>query len=135
MANALPKIRELLETKLASISGLPDVAWENVKYEPTTGTPFIKPTVVPTIRKPACLGASPQQYYQGLFQIVCFVPNNRGPSELDDLVDLIITNFDATSIISDTDLSIQIRRTEHGQGITESPWHKATISISWFTYV
>lgn len=134
MASILPTIRKLLETKLSEVVGIPDIAWENIKYNPTTGSPYVKPTFIPTIRRPNCVGVNPEQYYQGLFQLECFVPTGRGPSEADELAQLLTTEFDATTTISDTDVSIIIRRTEVSQGITDDAWHKTIVSISWFTY-
>lgn len=134
MASIFPEIRRLLETHLANVVGIPDIAWENVEFEPTTGTSFIKPTILPTIRRPSCAGPNPEQYHQGLFILECYVPNEGGPSASDDLTKLVIDSFETTTIITDGTYSLQIRRAEHSQGVTEGPWRKTIANISWFTY-
>ena len=45
--------RAVLDTKLASVSGLPDVAWENVPYKTDPTVAFLKPTVSPSSRRPS----------------------------------------------------------------------------------
>ena len=134
MANITPRIRELFETKLANTMGVPDIAWENVKYEPQTGVPYVKPTLVPTIRRPSCVGRDQQQYYQGIFIVQCFVPVNKGPSASDSLAQLITEEFEASNTITNGTTSIQIREASQAQGITEGAWHKTIVSISWYTY-
>ena len=134
MSTIFPNIRKLLETQLATTVGVPEIAWENVKFEPTTDTPYVKPTTILTIRRPACVGPNPQQYYQGILILECYTPNNKGPSEVDALVSLLTDRFEATSTISDGTVALQIRTAEHGQGLSDGPWHKTIISISWHTY-
>lgn len=134
MADITSEIRRLLETHLSNVVGIPDIAWENVEFEPTTGTSFIKPTILQTIRRPSCAGPNPEHYYQGLFILECSTPNNEGPSASDDLTKLVIDAFDTTTIITDGTYSVQIRRAERTQGVTEGPWRKTIANISWFTY-
>ena len=53
MANVNNDIRAALESKLSNTAGLPDIAYENVSFSPTTGTSFLQTTYLPTLRRPA----------------------------------------------------------------------------------
>ena len=69
MADINRKIRVALETHLSNLSGLPDIAYENVPYEPTTGQSFIRVAYMPVTRRPAVRGLNPQQEYLSLIHI------------------------------------------------------------------
>jgi hypothetical protein len=53
MASIQNDIRAALESHLAATSGLPSIAYENVAFEPTTGTSFLKVQYLPTVTRPA----------------------------------------------------------------------------------
>ena len=62
MASIHDDIRAALEIKLAATSNIPtQIAYENVSFEPTTGTSYIKTNFIPTSRRPAVRGLNPQQ--------------------------------------------------------------------------
>jgi hypothetical protein len=134
MASIYDNIRTALETELASISGIPDIAWENVSYSPTTGTSFVRPQLMPTVREPAHRGVSPQMYYQGIYRITCFVDENKGPGAADDLADSIIEAFEATTDISNGGTTVSISYAEREMGTNASPWYQVPVNIGWYIY-
>jgi len=134
MASIYDDIRAALEVKLNSVSGLPEVAWENLTYEPTTGTSFVKPRLIPTIREPAVRGLNPQIYYQGLFRVDCFVAEGLGPASADELADKIIDAFEATTDVSHNGTIISIRYAEREQGMPDGAFFMVPVNISWYIY-
>lgn len=134
MASIYDDIRAALEVKLNSVSGLPEVAWENLTYEPTTGTSFVKPRLIPTIREPAVRGLNPQIYYQGLFRVDCFVAEGLGPAAADDLADKIIDAFEATTDVSNGSTIVSIRYAEREQGMPDGAFFMVPVNISWYIY-
>jgi len=134
LASIYDNIRTALETELANISGIPDIAWENVSYSPTTGSSFVRPMFVPTVREPSVRGLNPQMYYQGLFRVMCYTPDNQGPSAADDLADSVIETFEGATDISNGGTTVSIRYAEREQGILESPWYYVPVSIGWYIY-
>ena len=127
-------IRAVLEVNLSNISGLPSVAWENVSFNPQTQSPYIRPRLVPTIRKPAVRGLTPQMYYQGYFLVECYTPENQGPSAADDLADLIMTNLEATTDISHNGLTLCLRYAERDLGTQEGAHYMVPVRIGWYLY-
>jgi hypothetical protein len=99
MAVIYKKIRIALENKLNSISGIPPIAWENVDYVRTSGTSFIEPMMMPTLREPAHRGLNPQMYYRGVFRINIYTPRSQGASAGETIAETIISNFEATTDI------------------------------------
>ena len=134
MASIYDNIRVALEVKLSGISGLPEVAWENLSYTPTTGTSFVKPRLIPTVREPAVRGLNPQIYYQGLFRVDCFVPEGLGPAAADDLADKIIDAFEATTDVSNNGTTVSIRYAEREQGMPDGSFFMVPVNIGWYIY-
>ena len=134
MASVHDKIRAALETHLAGVTDIPDIAWENVKYSPTTGQPFVRPQLLPTLRQPAVRGRNPQMRYQGVFMVVCYASEGNGPSEADALADKIISSFEATTDLSSDSVFVSIDYAERQQGILDSPWYYVPVEIGWYSY-
>jgi len=134
MASIYDDIRVALEVKLSNVSGLPEVAWENLSYTPTTGTSFVKPRLIPTVREPAVRGLNPQIYYQGLFRVDCFVPEGLGPAAADDLADKIIDAFEATTDVTNGSTIVSILYAEREQGMPDGAFFMIPVNIGWYIY-
>jgi hypothetical protein len=127
-------IRACLDTHLAGTVGLPAVAHQNVPYEPTTGTAFVKVDMVPTSRRPAVRGLNPQQRYDGLYSILICTPENLGPGAGYDIADLLLDRFDATTDISLSGLTISIDYSEVRTSFLDSPFYCTPVTIAWYVY-
>jgi hypothetical protein len=127
-------IRACLDTHLAGTASLPAVAHQNVPYEPTTGTSFVKVDMVPTSRRPAVRGLNPQQRYDGLYSILICTPENLGPGAGYDIADLLLDRFDATTDISLSGLTISIDYSEVRTSFLDSPFYCTPVTIAWYVY-
>jgi len=134
MASIYDDIRAALEVTLTGITDLPEIAWENLSYEPTTGQSFVKPRLIPTVREPAVRGLNPQQYYQGIFRVDCFVPEGLGPSAADDLADKIIDAFEATTDVTNGSTIISIRYAEREQGMPDGAFFMVPVNCGWYVF-
>ena len=139
MASIYDDIRAALEVKLSNVSGIPDIAYENVSYSPTTGTPFVQPRLIPVSRRPAVRGINPQNRYDGVFRAFCYAPEGNGPSVADDLADKVIDAFDATTDISftngsDETIIVSVDYAERDNGFVDSPWYYVAVNIGWYIY-
>ena len=139
MASIQNDIRAALESKLAATSGLPVIAYENVAFEPTTGTSFLKVQYLPTVTRPAVRGLNPQLRYQGVFSVTVFAPEGKGPATADDYANKVIDAFAATTDISFTNgdaetIIVSIDYAERQQGMVDSPWYFVPINIGWYIY-
>ena len=50
------KILAALEKRVLDLQGVPSVAWENVKFTPTTGQPYIQTRFMPIDRRSPFIG-------------------------------------------------------------------------------
>lgn len=132
-------IRACLDTHLSGTTGIPTIARQNVPFEPTTGTSFIKADLVPTLRRPAVRGLNPQQRYDGLYSILICTPEGLGSGAGYDIADLLLDRFNATTDISYTNPSAQtyivsIDYSEVRTSFLDSPFYCTPVTIAWFTY-
>ena len=139
MASIHNDIRAALETHISTTADLPTIAYENVVFEPTTGTSFIRVMYLPTVTRPAVRGLNPQLRYQGVFAVTVFTPEGNGPSTADDYVNKVINAFQATTDISFTNaqsqtIKVSIDYAERQQGLIDSPWYHVPINIGWYIY-
>jgi len=139
MASIHKDIRAALETHISNTANLPDISYENVAFDPTTGTSFISVRYMPTSTKPAVRGLNPQLRYQGVFYVTVSTPEGNGPSTADDYTNKVIDAFQATTDISFTNaksetIKVSIDYAERRQGLIDSPWYHVPISIGWYIY-
>ena len=128
------QIRAALELKLSEITSVPFIQYENTPYNPTTGEPFLTCQLLPTSRNPAVVGYNPPQRYQGIFTVLVYTPENKGPKANQDLCDLIIQDFDATTDLLFGGVFTRIQRAEQRVSNKNSPWFITPIDISWYAY-
>jgi hypothetical protein len=134
MSSIFVDIRRGLEYELSQVSGIPSIAYENVSFDPTTGTSWVRPTFIPTSRRPAVRGTSPQQLYTGIFRVDCFVAEGSGPLAGDNLANSIIEAFEATTDITFNSKTISIDYAEREEGRLSSPWYFIPVTIGWYIY-
>jgi hypothetical protein len=138
MASIYDSIRAALEVKLSNVAGIPTIAYENVSFSPVTGQAFVQPRLIPVTRRPAVRGPNPQQRYDGVFRVFCYVPEGQGPAAADDLANKVIEAFDATTDISftsgDTTVIVSVDYAERDNGFVDSPWYYVAVNIGWYIY-
>ena len=134
MASIYDDIRAALEVKLSTVTNVPSIGWENAQFSPTTGQPYLKPRLIPTRREPAVRGTNPQMLYQGIFRVVCYVPEGAGPSAGDDLADKIIDAFEATTDVSQGSTIVSIRYAEREMAEIDGPFYMIPVNIGWYIY-
>tara|TARA_R110000851_G_scaffold109213_1_gene231377 strand:+ start:3311 stop:3730 length:420 start_codon:yes stop_codon:yes gene_type:complete len=133
------EIRAALEVALAGVTDVPQIAWENDKYEPTTGTPYIQVRLLPTARRPAVRGLSPQMRYQGVLQLLVRTPKGTGAAPSQTITENILATFEATTDLSFTNtdsetIYVTIDYSEQVGAYTESPWYTTPINVGWYSY-
>jgi len=139
MADINRDIRAALEGKLANIVGIPPIAYENVNYDPTLGTSYVKSSFQPVSRRPAARGLNPQQLYTGNFIVTVYSPEGNGPGTADAIAETLVEAFEATTDISYTNASaetiiVSIDYAERRQGIHDTPWYFIPVVIRWYIY-
>jgi hypothetical protein len=153
-------IRACLDTHLSGTVGIPTIARQNVPFEPTTGTSFVKADLIPTSRRPAVRGLNPQQRYDGLYSLLICTPEGFGPGAGYDVADLLLARFEATTDITYTNpvdailqengdnlllednsrllignpTIVSIDYSEVRTSFLDSPFYCTPVTIAWYTY-
>ena len=127
-------IRACLDTRLSGTVGIPTIARQNVPFEPTTGTTFVKANLVPTSRRPATRGLNPQQRYDGIYSILVCTPEGLGSGAGYDIADLLLDRFNATTDISNAGLIISVDYSEVRTSFLDSPFYCTPITVAWYVY-
>lgn len=127
-------IRACLDTHLSGTVGIPTIARQNVPFEPTTGTSYVKADMIPTSRRPAVRGLNPQQRYDGLYSILICTPEGLGPGAGYDIADLLLDRFNATTDISNAGLIISVDYSEVRTSFLDSPFYCTPITVAWYCY-
>jgi hypothetical protein len=139
MASIYRDIRAALETKLKAVSGLPSISYENSSYDRKNGTSYVETSFLPTLRRPAVRGLSPQQRYQGVFRVVCYAPEGTGPGAADELADKVLNAFEATTDASYLNSSgeniiVSIDYAEREGGGLDTPFYYVPVNIGFYIY-
>jgi hypothetical protein len=125
-------IQAALDTKLATLSGIPAVKWPNTTYTPVSGTTFLRPTLLPNTSSLASLTA--YQMHRGIYQIDIFVELEKGPSAMLALQDSIKNLFENGRSLTAGSDTIYIQAISPGQGRLEEAWFVGHIDINYICY-
>ena len=133
------KILAALEKRVLDLQNVPSIAWENVKYTPTTGTPYIQTRFMPIDRRSPFIGLDTDgkhfsQRYVGIFQLNLYYPESRGQKPTNTIVNEICDKFDAGTDLSHDGVYVTISQTERMRGINESPWFITPVNVHWYSY-
>jgi len=84
-------------------------------------------------------GINPQKRYDGIFRVSCYVAEGNGPAAADDLANLVIDAFDATTDISYTNsdtetIIVSIDYAERNEGRPVDNWYEVVVDIGWYIY-
>lgn len=139
MASIYRDIRAALETELAAVSGIPDISYENVSYDRANGTSYVETYFVPRTRRPAVRGLNPQQRYDGVFTVVCYAEEGKGPGAADEIADKVLEAFEATTDVSytnsdDETFVVSIDYAEREGGGLDTPFYYVPVNIGFYIY-
>ena len=128
-------IRAALETALSSIPQIPPIQYNNTRFSPTTGSPFITCNLIPTSRRPAEVGSNPFNRYQGLFAINVNTEENEGSAANQNICNLILNAFPAgTHNLVFNNQIVRIEFVEQLGSFNDSPWYITPINVGWYAY-
>lgn len=131
-------IRRALETQLLTIqdtSGKPEIAFENLNFDPSGESTWIRSRIEFTSRQPAGVGVGVDLFQQGIFLIDCFAKSNAGPASADSLADEIMGLFLYGNTFTINGVNVKIRFTERSGAIFDKPWYFVPITVTWYAYI
>lgn len=138
MADPILDIRRALEKRLAGVSGIPDIAWENAEFDPTDKNQWVRCVLSPLAQRPSAVGVGVKIRHQGLFLIDVFVRQNKtlaGTKTVDELAQDIQDAFSYGTILTENGNQIRVRFSERNQGLQDDPWYFVPIRVEWYSYI
>ena len=132
------EIRASLESHVGNVPGIPGPAhraWQNVRFEPTTGTSWVRITFQPTRRRPQDVTANGLQRNDGLFLIDVFTPEGNGPSPAETLADSVVDTFESGTNLQSNGVTTLIEYAEIDRAPNQdSPWFQVSVTVKWKSF-
>lgn len=129
-------IRAALETRLATVAGLPVArAWENVHFvPPAPDAPWVAATVGYGRSRAMTTGPAPTYRHEGLFFIDLHWPLGNGPALADAAADAIIAAFPVTADLLHSGVTVRPRFADRSAAYREAAWFKVPITVGWVVF-
>ncbi len=120
-----------LNTRLATLSPLPLVAWPNVEFEPKENILFIRPTVLPVGSNLNQLNGT--ELHKGIYQVDVYVPLEKGILVVNNLLDSIKTLFSSNRTLTATD-TVFIQEIGLGKAQRQESWYVGMVEVHYLCY-
>lgn len=127
----LADTKQALEERLSTMPNLPDVAWQNVKYEPVLGTNYIQPFLLESSGEGYTFNN--EQITRGIFQINIYVEADKGGEAYLAIADNIYTHFSYQDLTRNG-TCIRITSINQEREARIGSWMVVPISINYETY-
>lgn len=111
-----------------------DVAFENIKHEPTTGALYLRPTVLPAETEVAGIGSSGKEHHQGFFQIDVFAPIDDPKATALNEADSIADYFTQELTLTYNGISVRLREISLGAATRERAWFMVPVLINYYSF-
>lgn len=113
-------------------AGLPDVAAENVRYEPTQGVPFFSEQYLPGTMQQVTMGDTGQLEVLPIYVVRIHVPSGTAMKAIRKYADTLLTLFAPGTIVSVSGQDVRVRRDiapSAGQILQMDGWAFTTVSV------
>lgn len=125
-------IQAALDSRLNDLQDLPDVAWENINYEPVPGTTFIRPTNLQGFTEQLTLGDNGQDQTDGIYQIDIFTDANTGKAAGLRLVDIIADQFKRGTDLTYNSTTVRVQNVSRGTALNSDGWYQVPVLINYY---
>lgn len=123
-------IQIALDSRLNTLTDKPDIAWPNVKYRPSKGTAFLRPTLLPAASSRYTLNNG--DMHQGIYQVDIFVPLDVGLATVLDYADDIRSHFRDQTLTAGGD-KIYINYVSLGNYERVDSWFRVIVEINYMS--
>lgn len=127
-------IRQALDAHLATATGLPVVAFDNVGFEQVPRTSHIRVQFIPTSRRPANRGPNPQHRHQGLYIMTVCTEMDKGTGPALTVVDTLLTRFNGSSDVAGATINVSVDYSEAQGSFRDDPFYCIPVQVSWYAY-
>jgi hypothetical protein len=134
---SINSIRNILNSRMATLSGSPSIAWENVNFVPKTTETHYRVNFLPSQTRPAANHRSAMDFESGIYQIDIYVVQNEGTSTAGTLAETVRDHFYRGLKLTDSGgISVHIASTPSVVMTSrEAGFWRTQIDVPWFAYV
>ncbi len=132
-----PDIRAAFDQHLnETVGDTHDVAWPNYGYEPTTGTPYLRPSIIPAEPGYAGSGRCGKNRERGVYQIDVNIPESQGRGPAETIAEELRAAFARGTVLTYNGISVRINKAYLSPGGTDEPgWYRIPVTIQYFSDV
>lgn len=123
-----------LDSRLNGMTDLPPVAWPNVAYEPTIGTLWLRPTLLPADTVAATLGSTGTDENLGVYQVSVFAPSGTGKGAAVVMADAIAERFKPMTKLTYNGLLVRCVTASIGSAVQNGDWYHVPVYINYLSH-
>lgn len=128
-------ISAALDARLNTMTGLPDVAWENKVYEPTLNELYLRATHLPADTVAGTIGDSiSTDLSTGIYQVDVFAPAGDGKSEGYVMADLIADHLKRDTELTYNSRTVRIKNVSLSPARQDNGWYQIPVNISYYSF-
>jgi len=106
------------------------VAWQGVKFTPTTGVAYIRTALLPARTIQASLGSGGDNRHSGFYQVSLFYPENTASTTIRRVADEVITRFRLGTRLTREGVTARVSSPPWGAPVVIEPgWIQLPVSI------
>ena len=126
-------ITDVLHAQLQSANITAQIAWPNVTFVPTKGTPYLKPEISGRNRSPLGFGADAVQQWDGIYQVSIFVLRDTGERVQDGLAQKVIEAFPrGLNLTTSQGANLIVSHSTATAPVPFGDWANLPVAIHWF---
>lgn len=127
-------IRAALDAHLEAYTPSLQIAWENSKYKPVVGTPFVRVDLLPARTDNPELTGTPSndmKVYMGIYQLRLYFPVNAGPNAAGALADALVEYFPRGLSVAYGGTTVRVPSTPYASASLpgDGVWYVVPVSI------
>lgn len=128
---SIKKIRDALESQLATLAGSVPIAWENKQFAPKLGTAYLRTNLLPaTTQNPSFGGVHNRE--TGIFQVTPTFPVGAGSAACAAWAETIRNGFARGSTFTSSGVTVKMLRHPSVAPAIQTPdWFAIPVSISY----
>lgn len=134
MSSNIDTIRATLETHLAATTGIPTLVFENVDFDPSVMTAFVRVKFAPAARRPLDVGSNPLSRVEGVYILTVCQPKNTGEGPGLAVADTLSNRFPPHSVVTYGSVFVGIDYSEVGTSYPDDLYHCIPVTIGWYAH-
>ncbi len=108
-----------------------DIAFPGVSYDPTVGTPYIKPNLIPATNSSVGIGIDTKNRHIGVYQITVRIPSAQTLGDMKVILSVLKKYFKKSSSLILDDVKVRITRFLMGPFVEEPDWYTQIVRVEY----